>query len=519
MVSRPPAPPRGRRPAPLLWLSWLPILLLVGCAGLPSLEGRTPSRALSAEEAADTPLGALTGPLVRAHPGRSGVHLLADPHDAFAARLRLADAARQTLDVQYYIWRPDTTGKLLFDALRRAADRGVRVRLLLDDYNTAGMDPVLAALNAHDNIEVRLFNPFVTRGPRFWDLLTDLPRVNRRMHNKTFIADNSLLVLGGRNVADEYFGATETLFSDLDVLVMGPVVASVSDAFDRYWRSDSAYPAERILRADQNGEPPPEAEGDSRADYLEELGDRDPVVALRDGKLALCWATTRLVVDDPAKGLGEAEGAELFLTQLDRAVGDPEQRLDIIASYFIPTRQGVEDLTGLAARGVQVRVLTNSMAATDVALVHSGYAKWRRDLLEGGVQLYEMKRGDGPRDSPHLRAGPYGSARSTLHAKAFAVDGEQLVVGSFNADPRSANLNTELGLVIDCPWLADNIHGAFPDKVMKHAYRVRLDDNGKLYWLSVKDGETVRFDREPDTTLWQRLSLPVFSILPIDGLL
>lgn len=501
----------------------LPIALLVwmlaACTSLPSLEGRAPSQALSAAQAAETDLGRWVAPQAEEHPGRSGVHLLADPHDAFAARMRLAAAARHTLDIQYYIWRADTTGMLLFDALYRAADRGVRVRLLLDDYNTSGMDSLLASLNAHHNIEIRLFNPFMVRKPRFWEILTDLPRVNRRMHNKTFIADNTVVVLGGRNVADEYFGATDTLFTDLDVLAVGPVVGDVSAAFDQYWSSQSAYPIERVLGEDGAEMEFAAPDGEHAREYLAELEEHDPVAALRDRELALCWSETHLVVDDPAKALREADGDELFLAQLNDVVGIPESRLDIISSYFIPTRVGVEELTDLTAQGVQVRVLTNSMAATDVALVHSGYAKWRDELLEGGVLLYEMKRGDEGRSSSNLTAGPYGSASSTLHAKAFAVDGEQLVVGSFNADPRSVHLNTELGLVISCPELADKIHDAFPEGVMRHAYQVRLGSDGDLYWLEM-DGETlIRHDREPNTTLWQRLSVPIFSILPIDGFL
>lgn len=503
--------------------SLLSVLLLVSllpsCTSLPSLEGRSSTQALSESKAVETDLGTLVAQLVEANEGHSAVHLLVNPHEAFAARTRLAKAAERTLDIQYYIWRPDTTGMLLFDAIQQAADRGVRVRLLLDDYNTSDMDALLAALHAHENIEIRLFNPFMVRQPRFWEMLTDLPRINRRMHNKTFTVDNSMTVLGGRNVADEYFGATDMLFADLDVLVLGPVVREVSSAFDRYWRSDSAYPVDRVL--EQVGTPPDNEvrQSEPAKEYLDELDEKDPIAALHDGELSLCWTKMQLVVDDPAKGLGEAEGDELFWRQLQALVNEPRSRLDLLSSYFIPTRAGVDKLTELTSQGVRVQVLTNSMAATDVALVHSGYAKWRKELLEGGVALYEMKRGDDGPSSTNISSGPYDSARSTLHAKAFAVDGKQLVVGSFNADPRSVHLNTEIGLVIDCPKLAEKIHGAFPDGVMKHAYEVRLDEGGDLYWLALENGEMVRHDTEPNTTFRQRFSLPFFSILPIDWLL
>ena len=495
----------------------LAVSLLSGCAGLPSLAQRSSSEALSEDDAAETTLGRMVKPLAEAHPGKSGVHLLVNPHDAFAARTRLAEAAQRTIDIQSYIWRTDGTGLRLFQALRNAADRGVRVRLLLDDYNTSGMDPLLSAINAHENIEVRLFNPFTVRTPRFWQILTDLPRINRRMHNKTFTVDNSVTILGGRNVADQYFGATDTLFTDVDVLALGAVVDDVSESFDRYWRSDSSYPAERIIEPGQQNRWPGPAS--ALADgYLKKIGDRDPLAAIRNGEMALCWASAELVVDDPAKALGRVDDEDLILARLRDAVGKPQSRLTMISSYFIPTRDGADALVDLVRRGVRVRVLTNSMAATDEALVHSAYAKWRDDLLNGGVRLFEMERGGDGASASNITAGPYGSASSTLHAKTYAVD-EHLVVGSFNADPRSVNLNTEVGLVIHCPELAMKVHDAFPKRVMKSAYEVRLDDDGNLYWLEKGEEGVTRHDREPNTTFWQRVLLPVYSLLPIDGLL
>ncbi|MFA5490413.1 MAG: phospholipase D-like domain-containing protein, partial [Candidimonas sp.] len=227
----------------------LGLLVMAMRPALPSLAGRTDTVALAESEGRATQLGRSLAPLEYAHPELSGIHALADPHDAFAARILLAAAAERTLDVQYYIWRNDITGTLMFEALHKAADRGVRVRLLLDDNNTSGLDPVLAALDSHPNIEVRLFNPFVLRWPRWAGFATDFSRLNRRMHNKSFIADNQATIIGGRNVGDEYFGATQdVLFTDLDVLAVGPVVRDASADFDAYWRSDSSYPVERVLK-------------------------------------------------------------------------------------------------------------------------------------------------------------------------------------------------------------------------------------------------------------------------------
>ncbi|WP_049053995.1 phospholipase D-like domain-containing protein, partial [Achromobacter xylosoxidans] len=222
--------------------------ILTGC-GLPPRATTNPTQALAPDVARDTPLGRAITPLAAGHPGKSGIHALADAHDAFAARMMLARTAQRSLDVQYYIWHDDMTGTMLMEALHAAADRGVRVRLLLDDNGTSGLDTVLAAMDAHPNIEVRLYNPFAVRWPKAIGYLTDFRRLNRRMHNKSFTADNQATIVGGRNIGDEYFGAAEgVLFSDLDVLAVGPVVQDVSSDFDRYWASQSAYPVAGLLK-------------------------------------------------------------------------------------------------------------------------------------------------------------------------------------------------------------------------------------------------------------------------------
>lgn len=342
------------------------------------------------EESADTRLGRALGASINAHPGSSGVFALADGHDAFAARALLAAAADRTLDIQYYIWHNDTTGALLFDVLRHAADRGVRVRLLLDNNNTTGLDEVLAKLDRHSNIEVRLFNPFRRPG-RFLGYIVDFSRVNRRMHNKSFTVDNQATIVGGRNVADEYFGtAADRTFLDLDVLAIGPVVQEVSRDFDRYWASESAYPADQIL-------PSIDTEAISRADakavateraaaaepYLRAVAERPFVRDLLEGTLKLEWAKTRMLSDDPAKGLGRAREEALLWPQMKAALGPPRRSLGLVSAYFVPTRGGVAAFAELARQGVKVRVLTNSLEATDMAVVHAGYAIDERCLPMG----------------------------------------------------------------------------------------------------------------------------------------
>ncbi|QVQ26518.1 phospholipase D family protein [Achromobacter deleyi] len=498
---------------------------LTGCS-LPALDQRSESHALTPEESLATPLGQAIAPLAAAHPGKSGIHPLPDAHDAFAARMMLARAAERSLDVQYYIWHADMTGTMLLEALHDAADRGVRVRLLLDDNGTAGLDQTLSALDGHPNIEVRLYNPFVLRWPKPLGYVTDFSRLNRRMHNKSFTADNQATIIGGRNVGDEYFGATNgVLFTDLDVLAIGAAVNDVSSDFDRYWASDSAYPVDRLLKKAASNELD-ELEADATkverspeaAAYAEAMRKLPFIRQLLKGELSLEWAQTRMVSDDPRKTLGTAPREAMLPHQLHEILGEPATDLALVSPYFVPTATGTQAFAKMARNGVKVRVLTNALEATDVAVVHSGYAKHRKDLLAAGVELFEMKRQ--AQDLERNKSmGPFGSSGSSLHAKTFAVDGQRIFVGSFNFDPRSARLNTELGFVIDSPTLAKRISDAFEQEIPGTAYRVQLDETGKLYWLEQRDGKTIRHDTEPGASVWQRLSVWMASLLPLEPLL
>lgn len=509
--------------------SWLLVISftaasLGGCA-LPTPD-KVASTGLNSEQSQATRLGQALASRLAAHPDKSGIHALADPHDAFAARVLLARAAEKTLDVQYYIWHGDMTGTLLLEELHAAADRGVRIRLLLDDNGTAGLDTELAALALHPQIEVRLFNPFSVRSPKWLGYITHFSRANRRMHNKSFTADSQASIVGGRNVGDEYFGATEgVLFADLDVLSVGPIVEHVSTDFDRYWASDSAYPVEQIVPAvsaaslTQLSQAAALIEREAAArEYVEAVAQSDFIRLLLSGELQLEWADTRMVSDDPAKGLGVTKREGKLTYQLGQILGAPQSRVVLVSPYFVPTAAGVEAFTALADQGVEVQILTNSLDATDVAAVHAGYAKRRKDLLKAGIQLFEMRR-----LSPHLgrneSAGPFGSSGSSLHAKTFAVDGQRMFVGSFNFDPRSANLNTELGFVIDSPALSEAVHQAFESAIPANSYEVRLDDKGRLYWVEQLGDRQVRYQQEPNTSFLQRSGVFLLSILPIEWLL
>ncbi|HEX5065819.1 MAG TPA: phospholipase D family protein [Myxococcota bacterium] len=520
--------------------AWLACILLLaalpplsGCDSLPAAD-RPHSAALLAT--ADTRLGRTLAPAMAAHPGLSGATMLASGRDAFAARVLLARAADRTLDVQYYIWHADVTGNLLAAELWRAAERGVRVRLLLDDNNTRGLDETLAALDAHPNIEVRLFNPYANRGLRIAELAVDFDRLNRRMHNKSFTADSQLTIVGGRNVGDEYFGAGGAVdFADLDVLTAGPVVPEVSRDFDAYWNSAAAYPAASLIR-----KRPPDpaamwkavAEAPGAARYLEVVRTTPLVRQLVEGTVPFEWSRAHLVSDDPHKVMQSHERqAPNLLQRLESMLGKPLRELDLVSSYFVPTEDGSDSLRALVARGVKVRVLTNSLAATDVAAVHAGYSKYRRELLRAGVRLYELKpaqdgdRGGGSGSGSILGGseggrGYGGSSDASLHAKTFAVDRARIFVGSFNFDPRSVHLNTEMGVVLDNPVFASRLARQFEDEIPRKAYEVRLAaDGSSLEWVERTQEGEVRHATEPQASLWRRAWVGFLSLLPIEWLL
>jgi putative cardiolipin synthase len=475
------------------------------------------STALSDTDA--TRLGVAVTRLREPHPGLTGVLPLVDSLDAFAARAALADAAQRSLDVQYYIWRDDLSGSLLLDALRRAADRGVRVRLLLDDNNTAGLDRTLRELDGHPLVEVRLFNPFVHRQWRVLDYLGDFSRVNRRMHNKSFTADNQVTIVGGRNVGDEYFGAGDgPLFVDLDVLAIGPVVADVSADFDRYWASDSAYPIARVAGSAASAgtavAAAPAAEA-LRA-YRQSVAQSSFMRDLQARRLPFEWARARLVSDDPSKALGRTDRRDTLWARLQVILPRAQHELELVSPYFVPSETGTRYLAELAQRGAKVSVLTNGLASTDVVAVHAGYARYRKPLLEAGVRLFELRRDPA---EPHMHGRWLGgSSASSLHAKTFAVDRTHVFVGSFNFDPRSARLNTELGVVIESPRLATRIAQQFDGDIPARSYRLRLEE-GELRWEQPGPAGPVVWAREPGAGFWLKLGVRLLSLLPIEGLL
>ena len=518
---------------PLLkhYLKWVSItlLVLIGAIFVARLVFALPKRTEVAASVAlaapvDGALAAGLQPIISRHPGKSGVVALPHGTDAFAVRALLARAATRSIDAQYYIWHNDLTGILLLHELREAAGRGVRVRLLIDDNGIAGMDAILADLSAHPNVEVRLFNPFVLRTPKWLNYGFDFFRLNHRMHNKSFTVDNLATVVGGRNVGDEYFGTgPNPLYIDLDVLAVGDVVSDVSKDFDRYWNSATVYPAGMILG------PPPESsdplgqavrrvlQASQIETYQEAIRQSTIVQSLANQVLDFEWVDVRLVSDDPEKAQGRASRDQLLMPRLRAAIGRPQSRLDLVSPYFVPGKRATQRFVDMERDGIDVRIVTNSLAATDVAAVHAGYAKSRKALLVGGVELFELKASAAPADRRD-DLGVMGSSSSSLHAKVFAVDQEQIYVGSFNFDPRSMFLNTEMGFVIESAHLAQQVRDAFSQKASSIFYRPVLRQD-ELVWQEQGANGIVVHSEEPGSSFTKRLVVTVVSWLPVEWLL
>ncbi len=449
-----------------------------------------PSQAIEADRV-ETPLDRAVAPLLESHPGLAGLSLVADNLDAFTVRALSAREAGRSLDLQYYIWKPDLTGNLIVHEVLAAADRGVRVRLLLDDLNAHAKDTVLAALDRHPNIEVRMFNPSRGRASYFLRGVEMLLRgfsLNRRMHNKAWIADGRIAVVGGRNIGDEYFGAAEeSNFLDADLAVVGPPVQETSRIFDAYWNSASAIPLSALVDADELSLSRLRRVGallyrsKDAEPYLKQLRKSPNLKALLRGSRAPHWtAETHVFSDPPEKAEGAPRRGDWLIDAITPAFRNVRREMFISSPYFVPGDEGVAALLRMRQRDVRVSVLTNSLAATDVAAVHGGYAPYRMPLLRGGVELYElMARGPGGGGSGLLGS---SSSEASLHTKAFMVDGVTGFVGSVNFDPRSINLNTEMGILFDDRELTADLLRIYQWKVSaQSSYRLWLE-NGELRW-------------------------------------
>ena len=500
-------------------------LLVVGCATLRTDVERVPSLAWS--RPGETTLGTSATARLAGSPGDSGFLLLDSGLDAFAARAALAESAERTLDLQYYIIHESATSKILIYRVLRAAERGVRVRILVDDLSAAGKELHLDFLATHPNIQVRVFNPFPSPGPlglsQLFEFIGSSERLNRRMHNKLWIADNAAAIVGGRNLGDEYFGADATTdFADLDLLAVGPVVRALSQSFDAYWNSEWAVPIQAFVAGPPSEEQRSQfaaaldrnAEQFRESDYASELRVAGFGRQLRQFEMPLVLAPAEVLYDDPAKPVPPAGqvSPSTVTARIHSHVASAEREVLLITPYFIPSELSVATLTGLVQRGVRVRLLTNSLASTDVPAAFAGYARYREQLLAGGVEIHEMRP---------LRANAgakvrLGSSGGSLHAKAIVVDRRFVAIGSMNLDPRSRRHNTEDAVLVDSAELGKQVAQLFDEAVQPtHAYQVELADPSRvdagLVWITAEGGKQVRYTSEP-ASLGKRLSAFLLSI-------
>ena len=520
--------------------------MLSGCASLPGGVVRPPSQAVT--DVGATPLARAA---LQATPDDqrhlSGLRLLPDGPEAFSTRIALARAARRSLDVQYYLIVPDDSGRQFLRELRDAAERGVRVRLLIDDLHAAELDDLLPGLAAHDNVQIRLFNPLPVRTGGFETRLllsfNEFARVNRRMHNKLFIADNSIAVTGGRNIANEYFMRSEGAnFIDMDVATIGPAVRGLSEVFDRYWNSEQAYPLDALVPALGTREQErarfdawlahapdavPEAQApatdaqapatDAHAATVQVRDAAAPLAVAADAVAGWRFASVQIIADEPGKATAPAEGMANAMDSALLLMGSARSDVLIVSPYFVPGRRGLALMHSAIDHGIRVSVMTNSLAATDEPLAHWAYTRYRTEMLKMGVSVSELS------PVPHRHFATTGRTRSSfgrLHAKVAVVDQRWLLVGSMNMDGRSSRSNTEVGLVIDDAGLAGEALALMQHHWSHGHYRLRIAaTDGRVEWLAPDGTEGDVLRAEPDVPWFRRLRLGVMSLFVSEDLL
>lgn len=585
----------------ILPISFIAMLNLTACQSLPSQPHLAKSELLL-QSALPVPSDISTTPnLITAishdnaqHPNQSGYFPLITGADAFATRSILTNLATKSIDVQYYIWHDDEAGQLMLKDLYNAANRGVKVRLLLDDLNTnPQLDQQLLAFAQHPNVAVRLMNPKKYRQFTPLNYVTALPRFGRRMHNKSMTFDNQISIVGGRNIGDEYLRSDKaTQFADLDVMLVGQVVSTIDTSFEQYWQNGLAYDIETLVTANKEASQPflqtlnkintnPHQLTNSANIYEKAIADSTINTDILSHRVPFRWTTIEFLSDDPTKLSKKAAPNSYLIYKMREKMGEPKQQFTLISSYFVPNQQGTAELVALAKKGVKVKILTNSFSATDVGIVHSGYINSRKALLKAGIELYELKTSANinyanfpktinPSQPFHNRiAGKFAQTNlgkkfpkrlsnkqpkaqksgkirqnverrpslkraniiTSLHTKAFAVDNDKVFIGSYNTDPRSANINTELGVIIHDSQLASQLHNAIGQNLLSQAYQVTLDTSDKLQWQTYPDdaphlpakqnfiSPIITTAQEPKMSLVNRIWVRVFSFLPIKWLL
>jgi cardiolipin synthase C len=504
------------------------VLSTLGCSTMPrgSDSPKTPSFALERPE--DTRLGRQFVTASERHLDESGYHIINSGIDGFLTRIQMIDAAERTVDMQYFIFRGDKTGLLIAEALERAADRGVRVRILVDDGDTVAGDQKILALGRHPNIEVRIFNPFDYRGHnaflRHLDFAIHKGRLDYRMHNKLMVVDNSVALVGGRNIGAQYFQVEpDSQFADDDVFAAGAIAAKLSKTFDSYWNSEFAVPSTSLPLPKERSAEAKVSFRDGGTDYRAKIASGRPLQDLITDDAALQWAKAAVVCDSPDKKDVEQrkKRGHLMAPEVAHAMQEADSELLMITPYFVPSESEIALLGDLRRRNARVRILSNSLESAPALSAQSGYDKFRIRLLESGAQLYEVRallssnRGSG-QTRAISRYGTYG-----LHAKLYVMDREHFYIGSMNYDQRSWRINTEVGLLIESRELAEEVAQRFEAMVSPAAaYQVLLDTDSKgrphLRWTTEIDHREIELTREPSRGFWQRTKVELLELLPIE---
>ena len=499
------------------------LFFLTSCASLPKDYPRTSSVAISNYKT--TKIGRLFEQATAKHPGKSGFKLIPHGQDAFTARIAMVRLAQKSLDLQYYLWHSDKVGLILASEVLKAADRGVKVRILIDDIEQGGRDDIVAAMDAHPNIQIRIFNPFAHRNSHLLDFINDFDRVNHRMHNKTIVIDNALAIIGGRNIGDHYFAVGEqTNFRDLDIATAGPVVRQISTVYDHFWNGKWSVPISALVKrtyttkdlfrikkmVDQKI---------SKLNFPYPLDQdiktlRRNMIQIRD---SFTWAKGLYIWDDPnTMRITADKQTDTMIKKLEQRVHSVQKSLVIESAYFVPRPSGVAALKRLRSKGVKVQVITNSLASNDVIPAHAGYAGYRKSLLNIGVELYELRPDAGANKIVNKQL-ITNTINTGLHTKAMVFDNNAVFIGSFNLDPRSAAINTEGGLYIESPKIARELltHMSKVTK-QKNSYKVMLDSKNRLFWVTEIDGKQVIYHSEPEVDAWKQFKSNFIEILPIE---
>lgn len=514
-------------PLPAFMLSSM--LVLQACSDTKQYDSRQWESAEALPPATDTRLAKLIKTQSLNQPDdHSGFHLAHNGVTALAARAAVIDEAEVSLDVQYYIFSDDISGRILTTKLLEAAERGVRVRLLVDDLGTRMGNSWLGALDHHENIQVRIFNPIEGKSGlrRRLEQLFDLGRINHRMHNKLVVADGIVMITGGRNISDGYFSNAEVAFLDVDTIAIGPIVSDASSTFDEYWNHSISVPIEKLALTAEDSHTLLELQQhleekrseDSGSELHKAVRNSSFLEELLGGKVNFSWGRATLYADPPEKATNpdDVPIEEYPGYQLAQIIRQLEQKIEISNAYLIPGEPGMNIFTELVDRGIEVEVLTNGISSTDTAMAHGAYSQYRKPLLEAGVKLWELKPSAEREGRLHWFS---HKSQSTLHAKTFVLDDDRGFVGSINLDSRSMLLNTEIGVLIENTSINQELHNLFEDWISADsAWQLTLDDSGDIHWRAEdEDGKEVVKTKDPNSTLWQRFLSGILAYLPVES--